>query len=354
MPNVTFNNQQKVFYNFITTRVENYFKEHNIQKTGDRSLYVKSAILITTALVVYVALLSGLFHPVLALLLCAVFGLTQAAIGFNVMHDANHGSFSQKKWVNELMALTANMMGVSSWLWKQKHNVIHHTYTNVEGVDDDIATTRLLRMCPYQKKYKIHRFQNYYCIPVYGLTSLMWTFIADFRKYFTRKIQDIRLRKMTPREHMIFWLSKIFYVFFYIALPIYLLGFVPFLIGFLIMHITLGITLAVVFQLAHVVEATHFVDGQSESLEIEKEWAVHQVQTTANFATGNKLISWYTGGLNFQVEHHLFPKISHVHYPAIQGIVQEACAVYDIRYNHYPSMLAALRSHLRLMKQLGI
>ncbi len=354
MPTVTFNNQNKVFYNFITTRVEHYFKENRIQKTGDRSLYLKSAILITTALVVYVALLSGLLHPAVAVLLSAVLGLTLAAIGFNVMHDANHGSFSQKKWVNELMALTANMMGVNSWLWKQKHNVIHHTYTNVEGVDDDIATTRLLRMCPYQKKYKIHRFQNYYCIPVYGLTSLMWTFIADFRKYFTRKIQDIRLRKMDHREHMIFWLSKIFYVFFYMALPIYLLGFTPFLIGFAVMHITLGITLAVVFQLAHVVEATHFVDGQSESLEIEKEWAVHQVQTTANFATGNKFISWYTGGLNFQVEHHLFPKISHVHYPAIQAIVREACAVYDIRYNHYSSMLAALRSHLRLMKQLGI
>ncbi len=159
---------------------------------------------------------------------------------------------------------------------------------------------------------------------------------------------------MTIREHFIFWISKALYIFFFVALPIYIVGFVPFIIGFLIMHFTLGLTLALVFQLAHVVESTHFVDAHTETLTIEDEWAVHQVRTTADFATNNKIISWYTGGLNFQVEHHLFPHISHVHYPAIHLIVKEACQDFSVRYNHFPSLGAALKSHFRFMKQLGM
>ena len=119
------------------------------------------------------------------------------------------------------------------------------------------------------------------------------------------------------------------------------------------MHLTMGLTLALVFQLAHVVEATHFADAHQDVLHIEDEWAVHQVQTTADFATHNKIISWFTGGLNFQVEHHLFPKISHVHYPVIHKFVKEACRKFSITHNDYPSMISALRSHFRLMRQLG-
>jgi linoleoyl-CoA desaturase len=257
------------------------------------------------------------------------------------MHDGNHGSYSTKKWINNIMGLTANMMGVNAWMWKHKHNVIHHTYTNVDGVDDDLTKTALLRMCPSQKQLKIHRYQYIYCIPLYGLTSLLWTFFTDFTKYFGHKIHATATRKMEIKEHIIFWLSKSLYAVFYIALPLYMVGFLPFITGFMAVHITLGITLAIVFQLAHVVEATHFVDANKKALKIDDEWAIHQVQTTADFATNNKIISWLTGGLNYQVEHHLFPKISHVHYPAIHKIVKDTCRKFSVRFNNYPSMTAA-------------
>jgi linoleoyl-CoA desaturase len=353
MSHVTFNNYNNFFFSTLNKKVEEYFRKNKINKTGNKSLYLKSIILITLALAAYITLITVDMNPFLAATICCLFGLIQAGIGFNVMHDANHGSYSKNRWVNKMMGLTANMMGVNAWMWKQKHNIIHHTYTNVDGVDDDIIKPPFLRMCPSQIQKPIHRFQHIYCIPLYSLTSFVWTFVTDFTKYFEKKIQVTKMWRMNNREHVIFWISKVLYVFFYIALPIYAVGIIPFIIGFSLMHITLGLTLAMVFQLAHIVEATHFKDASHSTLKIEDEWAIHQVRTTADFATQNKVISWFTWGLNFQIEHHLFPKISHVHYPAICKLVKETCEQFSVRHNNYPSFFAALKSHIRLMKQFG-
>lgn len=354
MSNITFNNQQAVFFRGLQSKVEQYFRDHNLKKTGNSKLYIKTGILISVAVMTYLLLVFVSMPIVLALTLCALFGIIQAGIGFNVMHDANHGSFSSRKWVNSLMGFSANVLGVDAWFWKQKHNIIHHTFTNVDGVDDDIIKSPFLRMCPSQKQKWIHRFQYIYCIPLYGFTTLMWVFVSDFAQYFQRKIQDTKVKKMVLKEHMIFWISKGLYIFLFIVLPIYMVGFFPFLLGFIIMHFTLGISLAIVFQLAHVVESTHFVDPAVEGTRIDDEWAVHQIKTTADFATDNKIVSWYTGGLNFQVEHHLFPNISHIHYPVIHRMVKDACRAHAIRFNQYPSMTAAVLSHLKHLKHLGM
>jgi linoleoyl-CoA desaturase len=351
MPRVTFK-KEKQFFNSINIQVENYFKEHNLKKTGNKTLYFKSILLIASVTTVYILLLTLNLSVLPAIALCCLFGLLQATIGFNVMHDANHGSFSEKRWVNSIMSLTANMMGSNAWFWKQKHNIIHHTYTNVDGMDEDIGKTFFLRMCPSQKQRKMHRYQYLYCLPLYTLASIMM-FISDFTRYFEGKILGTSLKKMALSEHFLFWTGKITYAFLYIVLPSLVIGFIPTVIGFIIMHATLGLALSVVFQLAHVVEITHFVDAREEELHIEDEWAIHQVLTTADFATNNKVLSWFTGGLNFQVEHHLFPRISHVHYPVIHEFVKKTCNDFSVRFNSYPSMTAALRSHLQFMKQLG-
>ncbi|MEO5906202.1 MAG: acyl-CoA desaturase [Saprospiraceae bacterium] len=354
MAKVSFNNQQSVFFNTINTRVEQYFESTKLKRTGNRKLYIKTFILIGSAVAIYSSLLLVSMPPALAIFLCCLFGIVQAGIGFNVMHDANHGSYSSRRWVNDIMSHTANMLGVNSLFWKQKHNVIHHTYTNVDGVDDDIIKNPMFRMCPTQKHMWIHKFQYLYCVPLYGLTSIVWVFVSDFAKYFQGKIQTTKMPPMVPKEHAIFWLTKVLYIFFYVVLPIYIVGFVPFIIGFAIAHFTLGIALSLVFQLAHVVESTHFEDAKIDTpLHIQDEWAIHQVRSTADFATKNKIISWFTGGLNFQIEHHLYPRVSHVHYPVIHNIVKEVCEDHSVRFNNYPSMGSALMSHFRFLKQLG-
>jgi linoleoyl-CoA desaturase len=342
-----------VFYDSVKLSVEQYFSKNNIPTTGNFYLYLKALVLIPSAIAIYITVIFFNIHPAISILLCAAFGFTLACIGFNVMHDACHGSYSSKKWVNYTMGLSLNCLGGNAFIWKIKHNIIHHTYPNVDGVDDDIAKMPILRQCESQKRLPMHKYQHIYTFLVYALSSFLWIFLMDFIKYFSKKITSTPLNKISTAEHFIFWISKVLYIFFYIALPIYFVGVLPWLLGFTAMHLVKGFTLAIVFQLAHVVEDTHFIDGSAEDRKINQEWAVHQMNTTADFATKNKIISWLTGGLNFQVEHHLFPKVSHVHYPAISKLLQENCERFGVKYICFPTLSAAVASHYRFMKRLG-
>jgi linoleoyl-CoA desaturase len=280
-------------------------------------------------------------------------GFILACIGFNVMHDANHGSYSSRKWVNEMLGLTLNALGGNSFIWKQKHNIIHHTYTNIDGVDDDIAKSPFIRMCSTQPWVPAHRMQHLYTPFLYAFSSMIWILFQDFEKYFRKKIVDTPLSRMSVSDHMVFWISKVLYLLFYIAIPIGLMGWQSWLLFFLCMHIGLGFTLSIVFQLAHVVEETTFDATNGDAKQIENEWAVHQVKTTANFSPNNLIISWFVGGLNYQIEHHLFPRVSHVHYPALSKIVQEECATFHLPYNNLPTFKDAVVSHFRFIRMLG-
>lgn len=352
MSKVSFLNQNSTFYDTVKLRVEEYFSKNNISSFGNRELYVKTIILIFSAVIIYIALLFFSIPPIAAVLLSGLLGFVMASIGFNVMHDACHGSYSSKKWVNNLLGLSLNCLGGNAFLWKIKHNIVHHTYTNVDGIDDDIAKFPVIRQCHSQPLIKMHRYQHVYSVLVYALSSFLWVFVMDFVKYFGKKVYTTPISKIKLKEHFVFWGSKVLYIFFYIALPIYAVGVLPWLAGFTVMHLVMGLTLAMVFQLAHVVEDTHFEDA-SHTQKIEEEWAIHQVRSTANFAMQNKIISWIVGGLNYQIEHHLFPRVSHIHYPAISKLVRETCMQYNIRYVHYSSMSAAVASHFRFMRLLG-
>jgi len=220
-------------------------------------------------------------------------------------------------------------------------------------VDDDIANGRILRLCATQKRLAVHRFQFVYMFVLYSFSTLLWMLGTDFVKYFSKKIHTTPIRKIDAKEHVIFWASKLLYAFFYAVLPIYFIGWQAWLTGFLILHITMGLILSIIFQLAHVVEKTTFDVAAENPKVIETEWAIHEIMSTADFAPHNKIITWLVGGLNFQIEHHLFPHISHIHYPAISKIVRQQCDIFGLSYNYYPSMRQAIRSHIRLMKKLG-
>ena len=353
MYKVTFNNKNKVFFNALKANVDQYFIDNNIGKTGNWKLYVKSAVLIPAATLIYLPLLFIPLNLFTGILLSGLFGFTLASIGFNVMHDACHGSYSTRKWVNDLFGLSMNALGGNAFLWKLKHNIVHHTYTNIDGIDDDINNMPFMRECSTQPWKPIHRYQQFYMFFLYGFTSLFLLFITDYIKYVTRKVYTTPLKPMDMGEHLTFWISKTLYVAITIVIPILVLGWQPWLLGFLVMHFVLGLTLAVVFQLAHVVEDASFEAAGIEPKKIENEWAIHQVKTTANFAANSKLLSWIVGGLNFQIEHHLFPRISHIHYPAISKIVEQTCRQFDLQYIYYPTLGAAVASHYRFMKHLG-
>ena len=353
MSKVSFNNKNQAFYTSLKAAVDKYFTYTGKRKTGNIRLYAKSIILILAAICLYTALLFVPMPLLPRILSSLFFGFVLACIGFNIMHDANHGSYSSRKWVNKTLGLTLNALGGNNFIWKQKHNIIHHTYPNIDGIDDDIAKSPFIRMCSSQPWLPAHRLQHLYTPLLYAFSSMIWILFQDFDKYFKKKIIDTPLTRMSAADHAIFWITKILYVLFYIALPIALVGWQSWLVFFLSMHIGLGLTLSIVFQLAHVVEETEFDPANSDSKQIENEWAIHQVKTTSNFSPNSRMILWLTGGLNYQIEHHLFPRISHIHYPALSKLVQAECAAFHVPYNNLPTFRSAVISHFRFIKLLG-
>ena len=354
MSKIVFNNKNNAFYQDLKQAVDNYFTENKVGKTGDWRLFSKTIILIGSAIAVYYCVMFLQIGVLPALLLAMLFGFLAASIGFSVMHDANHGSYSPNNKLNDFLGLSANVLGASSYFWKQKHNIIHHTYTNVDGIDDDIAKSPIIRQCESQKWVPAHKVQHLYLVPVYALSSIFWILFMDFTKYFSRKIYTTEAWKLSTKNHLIFWGTKIWYAAIFVAIPMYVWGFWGWFAGFMAMNVAMGLTLSLVFQLAHVLENTEFEHIPLDTTKhIETAWAEHQLKTTSNFAMNNKVISWFVGGLNYQVEHHLFPRISHVHYPAISQIVQEKCKLHNMPYNQYATMSEALASHFRVMKYLG-
>lgn len=350
---VTFDNKSKPFMNALNEKVNNYFKKSNISKTGNWKIYIKSFLLFPAHIALYILMVSLHYSMVYNVIAAALLGLSSALIGFNVMHDGSHGSYSKNKIVNLIMAYSANLLGAEAHFWKTKHNVLHHTYTNVTGLDEDIEKHPLFRFCDKQEWKPMHRYQYLYWVILYPLSTISWLYIADYKKYFTGKIiGDYKIPRMNLAEHIVFWISKLTNIFLFIVLPIYTIGWLPALLCFLTMHVFLSLTMNIVFQLAHLVEGTSFATIQDG--DIEKEWAIHQVETTADFATDSTLVTWLVGGLNFQVEHHLYPKISHVHYPVINKFVRETCKQFNVKFIENKTLWSAFCSHVLYLKRLGL
>ena len=348
-----FSQATQSFHSDIKRRISSYFEEVGKATTGNYDLFLKAVILMTAFLFIYIHLVFFTPGAFLAIVESVILGGVVAAIGFNVMHDGAHGSFSKYKWVNLLAAFSLNILGGNSFMWNMKHNVVHHAYTNVEGIDDDIDIQPWMRMSEHQKRYRMHRYQHLYFWVLYSVLYIFWIFVLDYDKYFRNKVGAVPLKKMKLSDHFVFWGFKLFHAFLFIGLPIYRWGWFDWMVSFVIFTMVAGFVLSMVFQLAHTVEHTAFPVADELTGKMEDEWAVHQIKTTANFATGNPLVSWLVGGLNFQIEHHLFPKISHVHYPAISKIIRQACKEYGLVYIEYPRVRYAVASHVAFLRQMG-
>jgi linoleoyl-CoA desaturase len=303
------------------------------------------------------ALLSGQLVTIAAVTIAyTIMGLGMAGIGLCVMHDANHGSFSKNKNVNKALGFTANFLGAYHINWKIQHNVLHHSYTNIEKHDEDIDKKGIIRFSPHQKRRPFFKFQAYYAPILYGLMTFYWLIAKDidqllrYNKKNLLKAQGLSLG--SGMRKMIF--NKFWYIGLTLVAPLIMTGVVwwQLVLCFLMMQFISGLILALVFQPAHVIGETHFFEPH-ESGTMENNWAVHQLQTTSNFANGSRWFSWLVGGLNYQVEHHLFPNICHVHYHDISTIVKKTAKEFNIPYKHQKSFYTALKSHFTFLNQLG-
>lgn len=345
-----------IFFATLRKRIDNYFKENKISKHYNSTMVIKTVVMISCYILPFIFILA--FTPSFKIALClwAFMGFALSGIGMSVMHDANHGAYSSNSKTNYWLGHTLNLLGGSVFNWKLQHNVMHHTYTNVLDYDDDIADKLILKFNPHTKVKWYHQLQVVYAFLFYGILTLYWAVLKDFVQFNKYTKQGVNTN--SKEQNRIIWLkiflSKIGYwsAFFVIPVFIFKIPFSEMLWGYLLMQFISGIVLTVIFQLAHTVEGTSH-PLPNEDFTIENNWAVHQLNTTVNFSRKNKWLSWYLGGLNFQVEHHLFPTICHVHYPAISNIVKTTAEEFGVPYLENPTFWVALKSHMKAVVSFG-
>lgn len=347
----------KNFFKTLNTRVNDYFKENKIAKTGNWKLYLKTVIMFSLLALPYVLLLLTTFSPWIKLALCIVMGVGMAGVGMNVMHDGNHGSFSKYPWVNKLMGSSIYILAGNVFNWKVSHNLLHHTYTNIHGHDEDLDAGIILRFTKHEPWRPHHRFQHLYSILLYGLLTLNWALFSDFPnmyRFLNRKLSYGKSKKASTQWIGLI-LTKMLYWGVWIVIPIlfFELQWWQVLLGFLLMHYTAGIILSMVFQLAHVIGDAEMPIPEKRTGAMKNTWAIHQLFTTVNFSK-NPLVNWFTGGLNRQIEHHIFPHISHIHYDKIAAIVKKTAREFHLPYHEYASMRGAIVSHFKHLKKMGL
>lgn len=344
----------KEFVRELKTEVNNYFKENDLSRHANLHMYLKTATLLTLYFGAYGLIISGYFSAAGMLLLCFIMGIGMAGIGFSISHDALHGAYSSNNTVNRLLGYSFDLLGANGYIWKITHNIIHHTYTNIHEHDEDLEVAEFIRLSPHADYKPVHRIQHILAFIAYGFATLFWVFIKDYRYFLKPNLGPYENKTHPASEWVTLILTKIIYYGYMLVVPYLLLPINGWqlLTGFLVVHFTGGVILGIIFQLAHVVEETEH-PTENEEGDIENVWMIHQMETTSDFAHGNKLLCWYIGGLNYQIEHHLFPRVCSIHYPQIAPIVRQVAEKYDIPYNYHDTFREAVGSHYRTLKKFG-
>ncbi len=345
--------KERSFQNDLQARVEERLAALGRTRYGGLRIYVKTALLLLWAGMSYWGLLAWAETWWQALPLVVSLGLAFASIGFNVGHDGNHSAFSSSRAVNRAVGAMFDLLGGSSYVWRWKHNVLHHSYPNVEGLDDDIDLGALCRMSHHQPYLRHQRLQHLYMWPLYCFIVPKWHFYDDFVAVLRGRIGDHSFPRPRGGELALFLGGKLTFFALAFALPLLFHSLLVVLLAYAVVAAVEGLTLSVVFQLAHSIEETNAFSAHQTGEMASREWAVHQVETTANFGRKSRLLTWYVGGLNHQIEHHLFPRISHVHLPHLSDIVEQVCREHGIPYHDHPSFWRALASHYAWLREMG-
>jgi linoleoyl-CoA desaturase len=343
----------------LRKRVNAYFKENNIAKTGDYRIWIKVIVFPLLAIIPFLLVITNNYNDSLAYFyaLWVLMGIGIAGCGLGIMHDACHGSLSKNKMINHLVGLSLNLAGGYTLNWKIQHNVLHHTYTNVDGYDEDIAPPKaLMRFSPHQPHKPIYKYQIFYAWILYGLMTFSWAIFKDFirlKRYKDRgllKAQNLNYKE----EFAKMVLLKIIYFSIIMVLPIVVveLSWLHIFAGWMLHHFVAGVILGIVFQPAHCIPEAEY-PLPDENNQIKGDWYVKQLLTTANFAPSNRILSWYVGGLNFQIEHHLFPQVCHVHHRALSKIVKKTTEEFNLPYYSTPTFIGALKKHAAMLIKMG-
>ncbi len=324
-----------------------------------RRLHHKAALVAAWYLASYVLIVtaSGWVAGTIA---CVSLALSMAAVGFNIQHDANHNAFFPTRGskrltgANRAAGWSIHAIGASSQRWIDGHVFAHHGSPNVVGKDADIELSVFARLAPAQTRHPWHRLQHLYLWPLYGFTAVS-IIVADVVSTVTESFTgDRRGRRPTAGDYTVLMATKAIFLVAMLGVPLLMHPFWVVAVGATTVLAITGVILGVVFQLAHAVTEAAFCEAADRP---EGGWHEWQVRTSVDFCHGggvaDRLLTWYIGGLNYQTEHHLFPRLPHTVYPVIAPVVAEACAAHSIPYHVQPSLRLALRSHYRHVRELG-
>jgi linoleoyl-CoA desaturase len=338
----------------VTRRVEAYLADNGLPARDLPAMHRKTAIVVAWWAASYLLILFAGLPWWGNVLLWVSFGMAAAGVGFTVMHDANHGGYSNSTRFNNLMSWSGEIIGLSSFIWRQQHNVWHHTYTNISGLDEGLEAEGTMRWSPYDEWRPIYRLQHIYWPVIYALSAASLVFVRNFKVYFTGTSgPTFRYPTMCRDDKLVFWTGRLVNFAVYFLLPLIFLPWWQALMGLALGLLTAGFIMATVLQLAHVMVTVEFPEPAGAPPDFEGEWAVYQVESTIDFAHNNRLVNWYTGGLNYQIEHHLFPRMCHINYPKIAPVVKQACREFGVSYRVYPTFREALAEHVHSLRWLG-
>jgi len=341
------------FQRELRRRVEAFIRREGIKERDCWAMYLKTALILAAFALSYYLLVFVARTWAQAVPLAVLLGLATAEIGMNIEHDGSHKAYSDHPWINKLAAMTLDMVGASSFMWRWKHVVFHHMYVNVKDHDTDIELGIFGRLSPGHPRHAVYRWQHWYLWPLYGVMVLKWQFYDDYRDLIAGRMGVNRFPRPRGWDLVVFAGGKLSALVLGFGLPLLFHPLWTVIAFCVLVTMVVGVVLSVVFQLAHTVEEARFPRPQAETGRMQQPWAVHQVESSVDFARGNRLVSWLVGGLNFQIEHHLFPTLCHVNYPAISPIVEETCREFGVRYTAHPSVGTAVASHFRWLRRMG-
>lgn len=338
----------------LRRRVDEFFHRTGRSQRDCPLMYLKTSILFTAMAIIYLLLVFVVGHWWEAVPLAILLGLAAAEIGFNVQHDGGHQAYSNHHWINKLAAMSLDLIGGSSYLWHWKHVVLHHTYTNITDEDTDIELGFLGRLTPHQKKLWFHRWQHFYLWPLYGFIAIKWQLFDDFHDVIVGRIGKHKIERPKGGDLFVFLAGKSLFYSLAFVIPMLFHPFWSVVLLYVCGAVVMGVILSIVFQLAHCVEGTEFRLPDPETRKVHHPWAVHEVETTVDFGRRNPVMAWLLGGLNFQIEHHLMPRICHINYPALSKIVEETCHELGVKYMEHKTFWAGVVSHYRFLRKMGM
>ncbi len=340
------------FYKELNERIEQYFSENKIRKTGNKIMIFKIVLYFSLDILFYGLMITSTtsigFYTFYLLM-----GLSVLMTAFNISHDAAHGVAVKSKFWNKLLfSLSFNLQGNNAYVWGKNHNESHHLYTNVEGSDIDVLNNPLFRMTESQELKWFHRYQFIYAPFLYLLYSINWFFFRETLMLFNLSSRTIKIE--IPRNEVVkLVIYKLLYIGYMIILPIYFLpfGWQTVLLSFLLNHFMVSILFVGVLGVSHLSDfVEHPLPDQNNKLDMS--WPKLQMCTSVDYDADSRFFNWTLGGFNAHTLHHLLPNICHVHYLEILPIFRELAQKHGLNYMEMPYR-KSLASHFRFLKAMG-